>query len=118
MTTWELFKVLKENNIAMVLEIPCNDPTAPIEIELRKGDKVRTRYIDQKACDMSNIDFLELGITWCTNRLVDIPENPTTEVQRLREVIRLAECQYMGCGGNLRPEEIVNNMREILRKAL
>lgn len=39
-------------------------------------------------------------------------------VLRLNDAIKLAECQYMGCGGNLKPTEIVESMRGILRDAM
>lgn len=37
---------------------------------------------------------------------------------RLREAMKLADLQYMGAGGNLRPEEVVTAMRRILQVAL
>jgi hypothetical protein len=40
------------------------------------------------------------------------------EVFRLREAIKLAECQYLGCGGRLEAKETVLVMREILQKAI
>lgn len=38
-------------------------------------------------------------------------------VLRLDDAIKLSECQHMGCGGNLKPTEIVESMRGILRDA-
>lgn len=40
------------------------------------------------------------------------------EVLRLREAIKRAECQYLGCGGRLEAKETVLVMREILQKAI
>lgn len=39
-------------------------------------------------------------------------------VLRLNDVMKLAECQHMGCGGNLKPDEVVKSMRGILRDAI
>jgi len=39
-------------------------------------------------------------------------------VLRLNDVMKLAECQHMGCGGNLKPDEVVKSMRGILRDAM
>ena len=36
------------------------------------------------------------------------------EVHRLQSKIRLAECQYLGCGGQLTPDEVVSSMRDVL----
>jgi hypothetical protein len=41
-----------------------------------------------------------------------------SRIHRLRTAITLAECQYLGCGGRLAPDEIVSNMRKILQEAL
>jgi hypothetical protein len=40
------------------------------------------------------------------------------EIRRLRNAIKLAECQHLGCGGRLSPDEIVVAMRKILSEAL
>ena len=36
------------------------------------------------------------------------------EVHRLRAKIQLAECQHLGCGGKLTPDEVVTAMRDVL----
>jgi hypothetical protein len=40
------------------------------------------------------------------------------DVQRLRDAIKLIECQDQGCGGNLKPEEIYQAMQRIARETL
>lgn len=40
------------------------------------------------------------------------------EVERLRNAMTLAECQYLGCGGRNTPSEIVESMRKTLQDAL
>lgn len=46
--------------------------------------------------------------------ICEIARDAATEIDRLNDTIRLARVQYLGCGGNLRPEEIVENMNEVL----
>lgn len=37
---------------------------------------------------------------------------------KLEKALKLADIQYMGCGGNLRPEEVVLAMQSVIRTAL
>lgn len=37
---------------------------------------------------------------------------------RLLEALKLADIQYMGCGGNLTPDEIVSAMRRVIQTAI
>jgi len=39
-------------------------------------------------------------------------------VDELEKAVRLAEAQYMGCGGRLTPAEVVGSMRKILNDVL
>lgn len=41
-----------------------------------------------------------------------------TEAEMLRKAMVLAECQYLGCGGNLSAGEVIEAMRKILNDAL
>jgi len=45
-------------------------------------------------------------------------EDMKDRIKTLEAAITLADCQYMGCGGNLKPSEIVEAMRSILSEAL
>lgn len=47
-----------------------------------------------------------------------LKEQSNEEIRRLKAAMTLAECQYLGCGGRLSPDEIVSNMRKILQEAL
>lgn len=60
--------------------------------------------------------FLELSqfTTAKTRRQLELEE----EITRLEAAIELAEAQHMGCGGNLRSDEIVDAMRCVLQGAM
>lgn len=48
----------------------------------------------------------------CNKMMCPVCINKT--IDNLYAKIKLAECQYLGCGGRLTPDEIVKSMREVL----
>ena len=40
------------------------------------------------------------------------------ENRKYKKAMKIADLQYLGCGGNLKPTEVVSEMRKILQHAL
>lgn len=60
----------------------------------------------------------DLGMLNGYEPLVNKLESLEERHAKLVEAVKQAEAQHMGCGGTLKPNEVVSAMRKILRSAL
>ena len=87
----------------------------PLET-LREAGYVRTETTETREIKRLRVLVQDLDDRKC--RLLSQRNKALAEVERLRTALTLVEGQHTGCGGNLKPNEVLIAMRRICQQTL